>query len=70
MIAGPDAVIVWLFGIIAVVMVVIVPVIMIVVMVMVMVMMAVVVGMTVGMSAERMIVRHGRSLACYCCKIS
>ena len=64
MIAGPDAVIVWLFGIMVVLMI------MPMMLVMAVIVMAVVMIMGVIVTAQRMVVCHGRSLARYQCKIS
>ena len=62
MVAGPDAMVVWLFGIM--IMAVIVP------MVMVMIAMLMVMGMTVRMPIQGVVVRHGVSLARCQCKNS
>jgi hypothetical protein len=60
-IAGPDAMVMWFFGIMR--MAVIMP--MIVTVIMSMVMIAMLMGMTVRMPIQGVIVRHGASLACY-----
>ena len=57
MVAGPDAMIVWLFGIMIMAMIVVMP------MVMVMIAMLMVMGMTVRMPIQGVVVRHGVSLA-------
>ena len=59
MIAGPDAVIVWLLRIMVVIMIMTPVMVMIVIMTMRMI-----------MAVKGMVVRHGRSLARYRCKIS
>ena len=66
MIAGPDAVIVWLFGIMVAVVLMIMP----MMVVMAVIVMAVVMIMGVIVTAQGMVVCHGRSLARYQCKIS
>lgn len=73
MIAGPDAVIVRLFGNTAmtVMVVIVMPMTgMTVIMMMIMAMMIVAMGMTVRMPVQGVIVRHDASLARYRCKIS
>jgi uncharacterized metal-binding protein len=65
-IAGPDAVIVWLFGTMVVVVWLIMP----MMVVMAVIVMAVVMIMGAIATAQGMVVCHGRSLARYQCKIS
>jgi len=68
MVAGPDTMVVWLFGIMVVVMMMTMP--MMVVMVMAVIVMAVVMIMGMIVTAQRMVVCHRRSLARYQSKIS